>query len=80
MGILNPLLELGLVLVIDTHNGQKLVAQFDVGDFIDGANVVRLANFALVNDGIEGVAGVAGEKIAASGTAVAVKDDWPAAV
>lgn len=78
MGVLDPLLELGLVAGVNTHNLEQLAAQVDVGDLVDGAHIVRLSNLALVKDCVKGVARITGKKIAAGRGTVSMEDNWHA--
>lgn len=80
VGVLDPLLELGRVLVVDAHLGEELVTECDVGDFVVRADVVDLTHLALVEDGVEGVGGVSGVEISACWAAISVEDHGLAAV
>lgn len=78
--MLDPGVQLLLGLVRDLEVGEELGAEGQVGDLVVGADVVDLPDVALVEDGVKGVGGVAGEQVAAGGGAVAVEDDGLAAV
>jgi len=80
VGVLNPLVKLLLGGVGDLKVSQELGAEGKVGDLVVRADIVNLANGTLVENGVKGVSGVAGEEVTAGWGAITVEDEWLATV
>ena len=78
--VLDPLAELLRGVVRDAHLRQELATDINVGNFVVGADVVDMTELALVEDSVESVRGIAGEKVATGRAAISVKDEGLAAI
>ena len=55
--------------------GEQLSSQINVADLVGRVNVIDLADFALVKDGVESISSVGGEEVAASVETRAVENE-----
>ena len=55
--------------------GEQFSSQINVADLVGRVNVVDLAGFALVEDGVESISSVGGEEVAAGVETRAVEDE-----